>query len=165
MPDYRVPVLENFEWQQPVIDRLATPPGSPLKGDRYLVIATASGDWAGQENKIAYCSNATGPVWTFTSPSEGMIIWVNDENVYYRYDGSSWAILQTAGPTGPTGPAGATGPQGPTGAAGATGATGPQGPAGPTGAAGATGPQGPTGPTGPVNQTYDADYKCIIISL
>ena len=59
---YRIPELSTFNWQQNVLEQLDTPPGSPDKGDRYLVIATAGGDWAGHETDIAWCSNATGPV-------------------------------------------------------------------------------------------------------
>ena len=146
MADYRVPVLENFEWQRPVEDRVVAPAGGEAKGIRYLVIATASGDFAGQENKIAYYD---GAAWQFDAPLEGMILWVKDEDKYYRYDGSSWGeYLGQQGPTGPTGAAGPTGPTGaagPTGPTGATGADGDTGPAGPTGATGDTGPAGPTG--------------------
>jgi len=175
MPNYRVPVLENFEWQQPVKDRItaaALALLTPAKGDRYLLTDGANAD------KIAYCTNATGPVWDYsTVPSVGMQCWVIDEAKYYRYSAGAWAIFELLGPTGPTGPtgpagatgaAGPTGPQGPTGAAGATGAQGPTGPAGATGADGPTGAQGPTGPTGPVGPTgppatYDAAYKALII--
>ena len=181
MADYRIPILDEFEWQQAVEDRVTAPAGGESKGHRYLVIATASGDFTGHENDIAYYDGAS---WNFVSPLEGMICWVKDEDEYYRYNGTSWdKYLGNTGPTGPTGPTGAQGPTGPTGAQGPTGPTGVQGPTGPTGAqgptgsAGPTGPtgaqgptgptgaQGPTGPTGPTNQTYDSAYKCIIISL
>jgi hypothetical protein len=185
MANFRVPVLENFEWQRPVNDRVPAPAGGEAKGVRYLVIATASGDFAGHENSIAYYDGAT---WQFDLPLEGMILWVKDEDKYYRYDGSAWGeylgqqgatgptgptgAAGATGPTGDTGPAGATGaigdtgpagPTGPTGPAGATGAAGDTGPAGPTGATGDTGPAGPTGPTGP-GAAYDSDYGCLIIS-
>jgi hypothetical protein len=87
MATYRVPVLENFEWQQPVKDRItaAVQGGlTPLRGDRYLITDGANA------NKIAYCTNATGPVWDYTIPTEGMMCWVNDEDEYYRYDGAVW---------------------------------------------------------------------------
>jgi len=185
MTEYRVNLKDKFAWQDPVIDKdLTTPAGGDSKGDRYIVSAVASGAWEGHENDIAYY---TGAEWVFITPTEGWICWVSDENKYYRFDGSSWAeYLGQAGPTGPTGPTGATGgtgptgptgAQGPTGPTGATGNTGPTGPIGPTGSAGGTGPTGPTGatgntgpagptgPTGPVNQVYDADYGCLIITL
>lgn len=151
MSTYRVPILDEFEWQQPVLDRItdATLGGlTPAKGDRYLLTDGAN------VNKIAYCSNATGPVWTYVSPRDGMMVWVADEGEYYRYDGSAWGIFDISGPTGHTGPKGATGATGHTGAKGATGDEGPTG---------HTGARGPTGPTGP-GATYDADYDCLIVS-
>ncbi|GAI70729.1 unnamed protein product, partial [marine sediment metagenome] len=39
-------VLQGLDWQPSVLDELADPPGTPAEGDRYLVIATATGDWA-----------------------------------------------------------------------------------------------------------------------
>lgn len=88
---YRVPVLEEFEWQQPVINmNTTTPPGSPSKGDRYVVASGATGDWSGEDDNIAYCSNATGPVWSFTEAKEGMIVWDEYRDDYWHYDGSTW---------------------------------------------------------------------------
>lgn len=91
---YRVPVLEHFAWQAPVITRsLSTPPlGTPAKNDRYIVKATGSGDWATYDNYIAYWD---GFIWKFTTPTEGFICWVKDENLYYRFDGSVWGMLAT----------------------------------------------------------------------
>ena len=41
--------------QLSVLDRhLATPPGAPAEGDRYIVAASASGDWTGWDNSVAY---------------------------------------------------------------------------------------------------------------
>jgi len=89
--DYRVPVLECFEWQQPVTSmNLTTPPGVPARGDRYIVAAGATGAWSGEDNNIAYCSNATGPVWTFTAASEGMITWVVSEDNHYHFENGEW---------------------------------------------------------------------------
>jgi hypothetical protein len=87
---YRVPVQEHFEWQQSVISRTSTPPGSPSRGDRYLVTAGATGAWTGYDNYIAYCTDASGPTWAFTAPDDGMITYVEDKNKYYDWDGSKW---------------------------------------------------------------------------
>jgi hypothetical protein len=52
---------------QPVLDNtLATPPGTPVQDDSYIVAATATGAWLGQENKIATWS---GSAWVFYSPN------------------------------------------------------------------------------------------------
>jgi len=134
MADYRVPVLEHFEWQRPVSSRVTVPVGGEAEATRYLVIATSSGAFVGQENNIAYYYNST---WTFDVPTEGTILWVNDEDKYYKYNGTAWeAYLGQQGPTGPAGSDGDTGP---------------------------AGSDGDTGPTGP-GATYDSDYKCLIIS-
>ena len=164
MTDYRVPVLEQFSWQPPVMDKdLTAPPGGESKGDRYIVGASATGDWSGNDKDIA---TYTGSGWLFDTPVEGWICWVEDENKFYVFDQTSlWVeYLGEAGPTGPTGPTGSAGTTpGPTGPTGPTG-VGDTGPTGPTGSAGTTpGPTGPTGPTGP-DATYDADYECLIIS-
>lgn len=66
----------GVEWQDSVLSRLATPPGSPVSGDRHLIIATATGVWAGKEDQIAEWS---GSAWTYTTPSTGMAILVDDE--------------------------------------------------------------------------------------
>jgi len=89
--DYKVPILENFEWQKPVVDRLTAPPAH-TKGNRYLIIATASGDWSGKENQIAI---SDGAAWSYILPIEGMIVWVDDEDVYYKYSGSAWAVFSS----------------------------------------------------------------------
>ena len=94
MTQYRIPVEETFSWQRPVEDKdLATPPATPAKGDRYIVAATATGDWATHEKDIAWCSNATGPVWSFDTPVAGWQTYAIDENRFYKFNGTSWAVL------------------------------------------------------------------------
>ena len=93
---YRVPILDTFDWQESVKSRATTPPGAPAKGDRYIVIAIAGGAWAGQENKIAFCSNATGPVWTFVTPTAGWNTYVVDEGAYYYWNTVSWGLVNNS---------------------------------------------------------------------
>ena len=88
---YRIPVEETFSWQRPVLDKdLNTPPATPAKGDRYIVGPSPTGAWATKTGQIAWCSNATGPVWTFDIPLIGWMTHVNDETLVYRYTGSAW---------------------------------------------------------------------------
>lgn len=91
---YRVAELSTFPWQQQVLSQLATQPTSPAKGDRYLVIATATGtQWTGQEGKIAWCDTAGTPGhWTFDTPTAGMKLWSTADVTYLHYNGSSWAV-------------------------------------------------------------------------
>lgn len=82
--------VAGLDWQESVISRLATPPGSPVSGDRYLIIATATGAWVGQENKI---TQYNGTSWDFYAPNEGWVTRVEAENLLYTYDGSAWGNL------------------------------------------------------------------------
>jgi hypothetical protein len=78
------------EFLDSVLDRLAAPPGSPTNGQRYLIIATASGAWVGKENQIAqYVTNA----WQYTTPTEGMCAYVDDEDLLYIFNGTSWVPI------------------------------------------------------------------------
>jgi hypothetical protein len=95
MAMYRVADLDVLSWQGPVIDRdLSTPPGSPTKGDRYIVKATGTGDWAGHDNAITYYN---GSAWVFIAPVEGLICWVKDEDIFLRHNGTIWDVLVPAG--------------------------------------------------------------------
>lgn len=94
MSNWLVPVLDNFQWQTPVICISNAPGGapSPTKGQRYLVGTTPSGAWSTKANNIAYYS---GSEWLFVAPTEGMITYVNAENSFYLYT-DSWAIFAVA---------------------------------------------------------------------
>lgn len=71
-----------------VLDRdLATPPGSPADGDRYLVAASATGAWAAQDGKIAAWQDGA---WAFYTPREGWIVWIADEDILLVFNGASW---------------------------------------------------------------------------
>jgi len=71
-----------------VLDRdLADPPGSPSDGDRYLVASSATGDWAGQDGKIAIWQDGA---WAFHTPREGWFVWIADEGVFLVFNGASW---------------------------------------------------------------------------
>jgi hypothetical protein len=91
----KVAVLEEFTWQLPIKDKdLSSPPGSPSKGDRYIVASSGSGAWSGQTNNIALCTvGGVTPSWEFIIKVEGTICWVEDENVFYKFNGSIWTLL------------------------------------------------------------------------
>jgi len=73
---------------------LATPPGSPADGDTYIVAGSPTGAWIGHATHVAvYQSSA----WAFHVPVEGWLIYVQDENIFYYFDGAAWAIQSTAG--------------------------------------------------------------------
>jgi len=77
--------------QLAVLDKdLASPPGSPADGNRYIVAASPTGAWAGQPGKVAAWQDGA---WAFLTPREGWLAWVADEDKVYAYSGSAWAEL------------------------------------------------------------------------
>ena len=71
-----------------ILDRdLTAPPPSPADGDTYLVKATATGDWTGQDGNIAF---AVDGAWRFYPPYTGLIAYVTDEAALIVYDGTGW---------------------------------------------------------------------------
>ncbi|MGB0749045.1 MAG: DUF2793 domain-containing protein [Magnetospiraceae bacterium] len=81
--------------QTSVIDKdLTAPPGGESEGDLYVVGASATGDWAGQDGNVAYYYNAA---WEFYTPREGWWAFVEDENIRYEYVGSAWQEMVVSG--------------------------------------------------------------------
>jgi hypothetical protein len=162
---YRVPVLENFVWQPSVKEKISQAglEGlTPARGDRYLLTDGAN------VGKIAYCTNVTGPAWSYDPPLEGMIVWVNNLNQYWHCTGgTTWVeYLGQQGTKGNQGTKGSKGDQGTKGSKGdqgTQGTKGDQGTKGSKGDQGTKGSKGDTGATGP-GATYDEDYDCLIIS-
>jgi hypothetical protein len=75
--------------QMSVKDRhLATPPGSPAEGDRYIVPAGATGDWSGWAGSVALYSDGA---WLRLAPNgPGWLAWVEDEKVVLVWSGTAW---------------------------------------------------------------------------
>ncbi|MEJ0027317.1 MAG: DUF2793 domain-containing protein [Rhizomicrobium sp.] len=70
------------------IDRdLTAPPASPADGDTYLVHATATGDWTGEDGQIAY---AVDGAWRFAAPFAGLVAFVVDESRLVVFTGAAW---------------------------------------------------------------------------
>lgn len=63
------------------------PPGTPVNGDRYIPVATATGAWAGKENDIAYYYNG----WYFFTPEIGWTLYDQDDGRFKTWSGSVWA--------------------------------------------------------------------------
>lgn len=70
-----------------VLDDDLTAPPVGVEGARYIVAATATGDWAGQENKIAAFQDGS---WRFYTPSTAWIVWVHDETTPKVWSGTAW---------------------------------------------------------------------------
>lgn len=71
-----------------ILDRdLSAPPASPADGDAYLVKATGSGAWAGQDGKLAF---AVDGAWRFYAPFAGLTAYIADESVILVYTAAGW---------------------------------------------------------------------------
>lgn len=82
--------VKGLDWQDPVINSQTTPPVSPVEGDRYRIIAVATGVWAGKENQIA---TWTSGAWVYYVPTEGSILRDMTANTYIVFDGTGWGNL------------------------------------------------------------------------
>lgn len=83
-------------WQQPVLDILNDPPGSPAEGQRYLIDTAPTGAWVGHGASIA-TYNGTG--WDYAVPAEGWYVYDIDSNARMFYNGSAWAADVASGET------------------------------------------------------------------
>lgn len=70
-----------------VVDRNLTAPPTPTDEQMYIPAATATGDWAGLENKLTWKKSGT---WWWWTPKVGTIIWLIDEKISIQWNGTSW---------------------------------------------------------------------------
>ncbi|GAH34924.1 unnamed protein product, partial [marine sediment metagenome] len=89
-------LVQGLDWQESVLGELAEPPVSPVPSDRYLVIATATGDWAEHENDIAEWD---GSAWVFTTPNTGFAVWIEDVGSQKVYNGTNWVWSSSSRPS------------------------------------------------------------------
>lgn len=84
-------VTGGVDWQESVLDKdLTSPPGSPSPGDRYIVGIGATGAWSGHDNEIATRKTSS---WSYMATNKGMTTWVEDEDIVYTWNGSSWVKM------------------------------------------------------------------------
>lgn len=70
-----------------VDDSLSAPPAAPSEGECYIIAATSSGAWAGQDGAIAaYLDGA----WQFHAPRTGWRGYVIQRAAMVVFDGSDW---------------------------------------------------------------------------
>ena len=69
------------------------PPASPVTGDNYIVASPATGDWTGNENKVATYNGAT---WDFVTPDTSYAASVTGTpyNIPYRFNGTEWIEIE-----------------------------------------------------------------------
>jgi hypothetical protein len=77
-----------------VISTTATPPTTPLEGDRYIVGPSATGIWAGKDNQIAAYVDAA---WSYYPPKVGYTL-RSAANGRLDWDGSAWVAVQKTYP-------------------------------------------------------------------
>lgn len=80
-------ILEAFTGYIVVEDEQTAPPGSPNEGDIYIVLATGTGDWAGQDGDVAVYVNGA---WLFFTPFEGLLVYLKDVNNLEIYTTTSF---------------------------------------------------------------------------
>lgn len=86
--------------QLSVLDKdLTAPPASPAAGSYFLVGGPATGVWALHENEVAFLVNSS---WTFLVPADGWLAWVQDEQLFYKYDAGddAWEVFEAGGGAG-----------------------------------------------------------------
>ncbi len=83
------------------------PPISPTNGERHIVGAAASGEFAGHENEIAAFQDGG---WAFLLPRPGWRAWQIDEAKLRVWTGSTWGEISSSGGGGGSGDV--AGPQG-----------------------------------------------------
>lgn len=77
--------LHSVGFEKPVLDKdLTTPPGSPSDGDRYIVGVSATGDWDTHDNDYVQYDDVSSS-WGFSTPIENTLVFVVDENAFYKY--------------------------------------------------------------------------------
>ncbi|MCK4713828.1 MAG: DUF2793 domain-containing protein, partial [Marinosulfonomonas sp.] len=67
-----------------------TPPAVPQSGDRYIVPASPTGDWAGHDWSLAVYQET---VWEFYPPNAGWTAWVDALGEQWVFDGSNWIAV------------------------------------------------------------------------
>ena len=73
---------------------VAVPPASPAEGDSYIVAPSATGAWAGKDNRFAaWLSGA----WSFRVPGSGWLAYVEDSTELAVYQAGAWVPFVTNG--------------------------------------------------------------------
>ena len=76
---------------------ISAPPTVPSDGECYRITSTATDDWAGKEDLLAFrVANA----WQYVQPADGMMVFDRAERRFSYYDGGWKNAAETAAPTG-----------------------------------------------------------------
>lgn len=66
-----------------------TPPSTPSDGDTYIVGASATGAWSGQDDNLAIYFEAAG-TWRFLTPQENWTVYVETPGIVYVFTSGAW---------------------------------------------------------------------------
>lgn len=77
--------LTRLPWIPIISMSLATPSGSPVAGDTYLIAASPTGSWSGQAGKLAEYTTAG---WAIIDPPNGHGVSLPDGRVFERISGT-----------------------------------------------------------------------------
>jgi len=89
------PSTFETSWVEPVISQSVTSdPASPSNKDRYIIPIGATGNWSGQDNKIAEWNSSH---WIYENSHQGLVVFIKDENQIYSYNGSLWESIVDGG--------------------------------------------------------------------
>ena len=91
-------IAAGIHWQTAVIDEVdftTAEPGSPSVGDRYINTVTGTSSGTAQSVTEDYIYEWNGTDWTETVVLEGYACYVNDEDTYKVYNGTSWINLNS----------------------------------------------------------------------
>ncbi len=79
---------------------LTAPPGGESIGQVWIPAATATGDWAGEEDNLAIwwqTPSQASPEWLFiemtASSTIGMTVYVKDEAIKIVWNGTAWTAV------------------------------------------------------------------------
>ena len=76
---------------------LTTPPLGAVDGEAYVVGESATGDWSGEDGKLALFLNGG---WDFLTPWSGMTVWVEDQRATAIFVGDTWLPGRVGGAAG-----------------------------------------------------------------
>nr|WP_232367357.1 DUF2793 domain-containing protein [Altererythrobacter lutimaris] len=84
-------------WQVSVEGTVATPPSEPTVGECWIVASAATGEWIGEDSKLALWSESG---WSFISPVQGMFVFDKSSSQFRRYDNGWNAADPASAPQG-----------------------------------------------------------------
>jgi hypothetical protein len=66
---------------------LTAPPLGPVVGQRHIIAAGASGEWAAKAGQIALFADG---YWSYFAPQKGWRVWIEAEDAVATFDGAAW---------------------------------------------------------------------------